>query len=396
MKELCVTTIIISSLFLFACKEQQTKNRTEAQHPIRINDPIKISIADFIVDIDTIKLETNDENLMSDIERMHIMDGKYYILTNGYTVINIFDADGQYISKIDNKGQGPKEYIRISSFEVDEINKRLILADSFSRRIFIYDDEGNQISVVNLDFEPMTVLPHKEGFVNFYSGPRNIYTNPEMENYTVHFLDVDGKFISSDIEVNTPHRIDMGSIFMAVCLSTGDILFQPILSEIVYKIDTEKNVTSFYEFENSSQYKLLTQEDKDTFELIYDKKNSFEEKEADGYLLTLGEIQDLTNFTFFGFSGWDKKHYLYYSKQTGETLLINTDSVEGNESLKEIFMTYPKSVYGDKFYISPHPMTIENVKDGLPDGMVKTFFNNKDFDSNPVLIAFSVKFPERL
>lgn len=394
MNKLIFNALIIVSFFLFACKEQKTKNKIDAQNLITINNPVKISLEDFFINIDTIRLEANDESIMSSVLQMHIMNNKFYILTNNFMVVNIFNSEGKHISKIDDRGQGPTEYVRITSFEVDEINKRIILADSFSRRIFIYDEEGNQTSVINLAFEPIVILPHKSGFVNIYSGPRNIYIKPEMENYNIHFLDTDGKFISSAIEVNMPKRIDVGSAFKTDCLINGDILFQPILSEVVYKIDQNMNVIPFYRFENISQYKLVSQKDKNNFQTIHGKKNSFEEKESENYLLTWGEIQNLNNFTFFGFSGWNKRIYLYYSKQTSKTLLINVDNVIGNKSLKEVFLTYPKSVDGDKFYISPHPIIIENIKDNLPNGAIRTFFENTSFDSNPVLISFSIEFPE--
>lgn len=381
-------------LVLSGCKEKQPDYLVEALNMVEINNPVNILIEDFITDIDTLRLETSDESLMTDISAMHVMDGRYYILTNKYSSVHIFDSTGKFISKINDMGDGPGEYIRISSFEVDRINQRVILADVFSRRIFIYNTNGAQIETIQLDFQPRLIIPHKNGFLNIYSGPRDMYEKPEMENNNVHFLDSAGKFISSALEITTPGRIDMSSAYMADCLHTGEVLFQPVLSDIIYRIE-ENNILPLYGFTNSSRFKLLSQKEKKDFQMVFEQKNSFKEKEEQGYLLTWGAVRDLDDYVFFSFGGWDKKYYLYYSKNLRQSILIDPLNTRGNKSLSEVLLLHPKAVNGNKFYISPDLGMIEYLTDKLPDGSIKTFFKKTDFDSNPVLISFSIKFPDK-
>ena len=66
----------------------------------------------------------------------------------------IYTLDGKYISQINDQGQGPKEYIRIYSIEADHVNKRLFLTDTFSKRLFIYDEDGNLQQVIPMKFMP--------------------------------------------------------------------------------------------------------------------------------------------------------------------------------------------------------------------------------------------------
>lgn len=386
--------MVFLALFFSGCNEKQPDNIGNALNVVEINNPAHISIEDFITDIDTIRLETSDKCLISSISKMRIMDQRYYILTNNSSSIYVFNSDGSFNSEISDTGNGPGEYVRITSFEVDRTNKRIILSDAFSRRIFIYNTDGVQIEVLQLDFEPRLIIPHGNGFLNIYSGLRNQYGKKEMENYNVHFLDSKGKFISSAIKITTPKRIDIGTDFIIDCLNNGDVLFQPVLSNIVFKIE-ENEIIPFFEFHNSSRFKLLNQKEKNEFELIVGTKNSFEEKEKQGYLLTWGEVRDMDNYVFFSFGGYKTRHYLYYSKDLKETILIDNENIRGNKSLSEIFLSYPKAVSGDKIYISPDPFLIDEVKDKLPDGLVKTFFEKTNLDSNPVLLSFSIKFPEK-
>lgn len=384
---------IICLFFIFsACKRSSFQNDLNADKLIRINSPAKLNISDLVYDIDTIRLETNDESVMNNISNMHIMNNKFYILANNHTVIKIFDYNGKYLSQINNHGNGPDEYIRISSFKVDKLNNRIIIADSFSRRIFAYDQYGKQLQNIKLDFEPITILPYDDAFINIYSGPRGIYENADMENRNIHFLDKKGKFISSAIEIDTPNSINISSMFQTGITENGEILFQPVLSEVIYQIKDNYEVILLYAFVNNSSYNLLTLSEKNKFQFEYDRKNSFEDKEDSKYLLTWGEVLDLTDYTLFLFSGWNKKKYLYYSKEFEDALFIDPQYISGDPGLKEIFLSYPKAVKGNKFFTTVHPMTIENVKDKLPEGKVKSFLNKTDIDSNPILISYSIRF----
>ncbi len=384
-------TICVFFAFL-SCNENERNDNTKAEITIDISDSYQINISDFIYDVDTIRLETTNEAIMSSISNMHIMGNKFYVLTNNFSSIKIFDYNGKYLSQVDDKGSGPKEYISISSFEIDEIGNKIIIADSFSRRIFIYDEHGKQLEVIQLDFEPIKILPYKNGFVNIYSGPRNIYQNPEMEEKYIHFLDKNGKFIFSAINIITPNRIDVSSTFQTDILESGEIFFQPVLSDIVYKITDNYNVTAFYSFSNSSPHKFLTFNEKKKFTFNYNK-NDFEKKETQGYLLTWGEVQNLTDYIFFAFTGWNKVKYVYYSKNTGKTLFIDPNTVSGDKNLKEIYLSYPKAVKGNRFYVVINPAMVEVVRSELPPGIVKTFFNKTDIDTNPTLISFSIRIP---
>ncbi|MPM71557.1 hypothetical protein SDC9_118524 [bioreactor metagenome] len=238
-------------------------------------------------------------------------------------------------------------------------------------------------------------MPYEDGFINVYSGPRHEYQNPEMENYNIHFLDSQGKFVSSAIEVGTSERIDIGSSFTTDCLENGEILFQPVLSNIIYKIESGKKIIPLYGFVNkSSIHKFLIQQEKESFEYIVGKGDKYmKERESKGFLLSWGAVSDLTDYVFFAF-GFDKKYYLYYSKSLNKSLFIDPEKVKGDRNLIDIFFNYPVSIRGNKFYISPHPFLIGQIRNQLPNGIIKTFFENTHDDFNPVLISFSIKFPE--
>lgn len=381
---------------MLSCTQNQQEERSVAQYIVDINNPVAVSIDDFIIDIDTIRLETTNESLMREINVIHIMNDNFYILTNDGAYIYIFDSKGKYLAKINDRGNGPNEYVRITGFEIDPVNERIIISDNFSRKLLIYDKEGKLINVIRIDFDPLIIASHKDGFINFYSGPRRLFNNPEMEDYNLHFLDFNGKFISSEITNETPNRIDISSSHMVNCLDNGDVLFQPVLGNTIYRINNN-TVSAYYAFKNLSKYKLMTKKDKEKFisSTAPNGECHFKEKEAQGYLLTWGEVIDLTDYTFFGFLGLEKRRYLYYSKKTSKTILIEPENVKGNKNLINILMSYPFTAKGNRLYVSPHPNLIWAARGNINNEKLNTFFNNVDIDANPVIISFSINIPEK-
>jgi hypothetical protein len=380
-------------LFFSSCLQ---KEEYFAKYIVEIKDPISIPIEEFVTEIDTIRLEVTDESLLRGVAKMRIMDNKFYIQSD-QTEILIFDLTGKYIAKVNDRGQGPNEYILITGFEIDPVNKRVIVSDNASRRVLIYDKEGNQIEVINLDFDPHIITSHKNGLLNFYFGRRVKHSNPAMENYNLHFLDSQGRFVSSAIENEVLNTVNMFTAHEINCLENGDILFHPVLGNIVYKI-TNDGVIPYYAFNNLSKYKLFTKRDKKRINLEYrlgSKKNPIKEAEDRGYLLTWGAVLDLTDYVYFDFAGWDKRRSLYYSKKTSKTILIEPESVRGEKSLIDIFMSQPAYASGNKFYISPSFHLINRINGNISNEKLKTFFENTDFDdSNPLIISYSINFPE--
>lgn len=406
INELILFSQIDKRLLLFAMfflctfsnckKEENSPNLPPQSKYVDINNPISITLGDMITDIDTISLAVTDSSLLNDIEMMHIMNDKLYVFDMKSNAIFIFSRNGDFIRKIYRAGQGPQEYIRINSFEIDYQRKRIILSDSFSRRIFLFDEYGNFLYVVNLQFAPYLILTRNEGYFNFYPGVKNNY-NPQMENYNIHMLDSCGNFISSHLESQTQHRIDIISPHHINYNSQSeDIWYQPHLSDTVYRIDKDNRIHPDYIFRNKSKYKPLSPEERKKITYIFGQDNKMKEMENKGYLLTWGSVLNLDDYMFFVIGGWDHPKYVYYEKKSGRSITIDPDKSEENKTLCKIFCQAIRRTEGNYFYKSISPFLVNEFKEKLPDGKLKTFLqNNNTPDSNPVIIKYKIKFPEK-
>jgi hypothetical protein len=386
------SAIFLVLVLLISCNEQKVSENSIKGSLLKIEDPVMINIDDFINDYDTIRLEVSDEALIDGIFSMQIMNEKFYILNRKSTSVFIFATDGKYIGKNNNQGKGPNEYINIQSMEMDYINNRVIISDSFSRKIFVYDEFGNHEQTISLTFPPKRIIPNGNGYINVYSGARNMYTNPNMENFHLHFLDSSGVFMSSSLAIETKQSIDVASHLSVSLLDNGDMLFFPVLGDSIYGV-SGNDVSVKYTLTNNSKYSILTKDDKNNFKYSFGSENHFEKYEENGYLLPWGEVIDLEDFIFLPFSGWNKAIYLFYSKKDDKSMLIVPDEVQGNRAMSEIFMTCPKASQGNKFFISPNSYNLQVLAESLPDGKLKTFISNSDENSNPLIVSYSIKFP---
>jgi len=145
-------------IFNISCVHNN-KNLDNEKDSIDLNRISQISVFDFIESIDVIQLETNDESLISTIQKIVFYDDKYYIFDRKQMIILCFDDKGDYLFKIKAMGQGPEEYIVIGDFVIDSYNNYLLILDEFGRSLLTFDLSGHFLSKIKL---PSRVIAYNE------------------------------------------------------------------------------------------------------------------------------------------------------------------------------------------------------------------------------------------
>ena len=139
MKHILIFAIVL--LAATGCSQKQndgfiTVDVTKSSYPKK-----EVVLQD-IMDVKYIPLETNDEFITQGaVEAV----GEKYIIVKNYSDGNIFvyDRSGKAIRKINRKGQGGEEYIFCSGITLDEENNEIFVDDHRSRKVLVYDLEGN-------------------------------------------------------------------------------------------------------------------------------------------------------------------------------------------------------------------------------------------------------------
>ena len=136
---------------IFACHREQ-----EVDYPVlsvditRLNTP---SVFDIFEKVEIIPLETTDNSLLGHIVRMDYYKNHYYIRDLQGESLFCFDENGKFVRKIGKEGQGPEEYIVVTSMVINRFND-VVEALSPSGVLYIYDMFGKFVSKTNL---PMVV-----------------------------------------------------------------------------------------------------------------------------------------------------------------------------------------------------------------------------------------------
>lgn len=92
-----------------------------------------------------IKLETTEESVFSNINRLIIFEDKHFIFDLDTESVLIFDKMGSLISKIKPTGRGPGEYIQLSDISIDPQSKQLVLLCAIPQILIYYDLNGQYI-----------------------------------------------------------------------------------------------------------------------------------------------------------------------------------------------------------------------------------------------------------
>ncbi len=384
-----IISIFILSFLVIGCQSDNKNLHKSNIETINIEKPISLSIEELIEDFDTIRLEASDHSLLSNIRHIRIMNDKLYVTDKTESSVFIFTMDGKYISKISDQGQGPKEYLRISRLEVDPFNSRVLITDAFSRKLLIYDEAGRQSEVIQVDFFPMRFVSDRSRR-NMHLNPgsimRDLSRNEIPNTHNILIIDREGNIKDSFLEDETPQRIDITNGASTSYTDNGELLYMPILSNIIYRIHENEAIPE-YELRPRNK-SILTDEDKKEIFYTFEKEN-VTEYEDNGYFLSFGGFLKSDNIILL-FSGWNKSLRTFYSTKSKKAFTYEAKKMKGNEYMQDIFYNFPQAATGETFYIGIDPVLMEYATPQLPEGKLKTFFESFTEDDNPCIIAYRI------
>ena len=384
-----IISIFILSFLVIGCQSDNKNLHKSNIETINIEKPISLSIEELIEDFDTIRLEASDHSLLSDIRYIRIMNDKLYVTDKTESSVFIFTMDGKYISKISDQGQGPKEYLRISRLEVDPFNNRILITDNFSRKLFIYDETGKQSEVIQMDFFPTRFVSDKSQrriHLNSGSTMLDLSRNEISNTHNILIIDREGNIKDSFLEDETPQRIDITNGASTSYTDNGELLYMPILSNIIYRIHENETLPEFELVPRN--HSVLTDEDKKEIFYTFEKEN-VTEYEDNGHFLSFGCFLKSDNIILLS-SGWNKSLRTFYSTKSKKAFTYEPKKMKGNEYMQDIFYNFPQAATGETFYIGIDPVLMEYATPQLPEGKLKTFFESFTEDDNPCIIAYRI------
>lgn len=146
MKYFC----LITSLFIFAMCTDQLGKEKQKHLSVNLQQRDEVSIHDLFRHIEIIPLETDTDCLIQAIHSVKFEQQKFFIFDYEVQSLFVFNDKGEFLFKIAEKGQGPREYLNVSDFNINKYTNEIELLAPINNSIYRYDSEGKFIEKINL------------------------------------------------------------------------------------------------------------------------------------------------------------------------------------------------------------------------------------------------------
>lgn len=181
-------------------------------------------------------LETNDDALVSDVQRVLMDDSLIFIFDRSLAKISIFDIQGRHLRNVQNIGRGPNEYQQVVDIFLDREAKQLVLLCDRPYKLQYYDYSGRllrQVPTKRLYLEGATT---NDDLIYLRSYEP---LNDEVQRFHIHILDKDGEIKARHLSIDN-HSVSINIFPMwADFLNGGQAMtyFTRRFDNAIYQID---------------------------------------------------------------------------------------------------------------------------------------------------------------
>ncbi len=283
-----------------------------------------------------------------------------FIVVKDSKIVYIFDSKGNYLSKIDCRGQGYREYLNISDILVDVQEENVLILDFFRNSVKKYNFKGNFISEIK-DIQVMSFeRVNNDCIIGF---------NPPFSDYEFTFISDNWRKRDSIHKRKSKFTSEDFTVFKDFKLFDSHPYFY----------DNSSGVVNFFNQKNIDTLLIV---DKGEFqipsEIAYSLKRK---KERRKYIW--GDYINLTkDFLFLEFYYKNEKYYDIWDINTKKLLFrksINSPNqsihlISTDNQVIEGMNVWVKFIKNDKLYFLVEPECI-----------------NLDNKGNPIILQIDVK-----
>jgi len=192
MKKVMRFLLILCCVTLFGCNQAKNESTISNIVSYQIDVPLEhIGDDNFIKSAEYIFL--NQEYLIGKISRILFFEDVIYIHDETTDRLIAFSRQGKYLFKIDEKGKGPMEYLKLTDFTIDKDEKLILIYDSYGHKLLKFSlDEHKFVEEQTIDFHP-TAFAWKDNYLYFYNPYTINYPRDEKYHYSLIVLSDDLK-----------------------------------------------------------------------------------------------------------------------------------------------------------------------------------------------------------
>ena len=290
-------------LILFNCNQQVNKENdtvTFTVGPENFRERERIYFSHLFDSIKYIILDNSDDCLIGNIDKILFHDHIFYVLDRKQHTLLVFSETGQFLWKINKRGNGPGEYRSLQDFDINQ--NKLYLFDPRSK-VLEYDLNGMFVKSYSEKTYGNSILVDNE---RFYISTCN--NTSKFGDYSLLIMDDYGKTFKNGIPITQKNLINACVTFqqsLNFCRYKDTIRFYTPLVAKVFSI-VEDDISVQYNFD--FKHKKIPEN--------YFNENTYEDLKESSYAYGLNSYWE--NDSFFSFNmyainenGWD----ILYSKK---------------------------------------------------------------------------------
>lgn len=172
-KKVSIITLILWSTIIASCSPAKEASSNIIRNLNPTEEPLQEPLT--YKNVELIKLETSPSSLLGNINRIEMNDSLIFI--SEFERLSLFTRKGKFVSQIGSKGNGPDEYIVLSSFYIDNEKQQVTIIDDYKNALLNYDFKGKYLSTVSVPKKTLLRTPA------IYINCANKDTFPDLPEY---------------------------------------------------------------------------------------------------------------------------------------------------------------------------------------------------------------------
>lgn len=371
--------IIISFIFFISCDSPIKKENIETIKVDIKSENVEAKFDDYFSSKNVIALETNENSIFSNIDRISLYDHKIFILDRKLNSVLVFKEDGSFLYKIKNIGRGPQEYSGLMDFTIDKKNKNIILYTHRPYGLYIHNMDGSFIKKVKLNDLYMNIASI-DGKIIFLN--KELKKEHLLFDYDIVKDKMEG-FLKISGRDETYSHYGIGSPML---VKDRNIHLSFPYSETIYELN-KKGLKAKYYVDFGAQ-KMPD----DIYKTKKNFKELFEFGKANDYGYGICDFRENKDYITFKYG---LTNLVIYSKKTKKSKIVKAIK---NDDM--IYGSYIAHDGNDNNFVSQLPVMVfkkqmdiykeEGIWDKVPEN-IKQLDNLVTDNDNPLLLIYKFK-----
>lgn len=341
---------------------------------------------DLIRKVEIVPLETTNESIFKSIDQLIYQNKKIFIHDMDLQELYVFDLEGSFLFRLNQRGRGPQEYQDMRDVDVDKNGDIYVLT---TNSLVIYDELGEFIDRIVFSLpKNHHINPSQFAFAGvkgFYLWSGSLGIKEQIANqYAVYKINRKGEFINEAyFPVN--HKISGGPRFSRIDYEDNYTMTPATGSYIVYKFSPNEVIPTY---EIDFEKRRLPATYLSGFE---NGKSLYQAFESTDFVVDVIRMQETQKYIFFADKSSNTIWVNFYSKGTEN--ILRFDYLASSSFFPAIHGRINDHTFIG--HLDTH-ILIEGLEDGIFEKYYGSLFHSYlsqplELNDNPVLVLLRLK-----